>query len=717
MVDLSKVSHHKAVEEITDLICSRVQNNDRGFFRPIVAYHLMTTAATMRAHMQTLDRGEIPVNGYVIALSTSGSGKGHSMAVLENEVFGDFRKTFTDFTLPLLAENSLVKLANQRAARNGTEEDHEFDKLTKEYENTGEYLFSFDEGHPSAIKQVRDKLLMARAGSINFVVDEIGSNLEKINPAMPLFLELYDQGLAKQKLYMNTNDRKRVAQIEGKTPANMLLFGTPMKLFDGGATEDLFYSYLETGYARRSIFALGHPQPAHHGATDAEIFDALCDPGQSSKMRDWADHLASLADASMYDWHIEVPRDVGIELLSYRHDCEDRANMLPEHSEIRKAELSHRYFKALKLAGAYAFIEQADVMTTTHLYAAMKLVEESGESFQSILQRERPYMKLARYIASCDAEVTHADLLEELPFYKSGVAARNEMLTMATAWGYKQHIIIKQRYMDGVEFLSGEALERTKLSELILSHSDDFASGYTFETAEFSQLEDLVKLPDYNWTAHAFKGNHRLADNAIPGFNLAVFDIDGTASLETVHDLLEDYVFMTHTTKRHTPSDNRFRLILPINYKLKLDQEDYREFMENLIGWLPFKVDEQAAKDIARKWATNEHAKIHYNTEGQILDVLPFIPRTKRNEERRKELKELGSLSALERWFAHRFMNGDRNNQMIRFALALVDSGMDYREVESKVIQFNSKLGNGLSEDELQKTVLVTVAKKLQGSP
>src|SRR5690606_33795941 len=142
------------------------------------------------------------------------------------EVFGDFRKTFTDYTLPLLAESSLWKLAMQRAARNGTEEQEEFDKLNSEYAKTGEYLFSFDEGHPAAVKQMRDKLLMANAGSINFVVDEIGSNLEKINPTMPLFLELYDQGLAKQKLYMNTADRKRTASLVGKTPANMLLFGT-----------------------------------------------------------------------------------------------------------------------------------------------------------------------------------------------------------------------------------------------------------------------------------------------------------------------------------------------------------------------------------------------------------------------------------------------------------------------------------------------------------
>ena len=34
--------------------------------------------------------------------------------------------------------------------------------------------------------------------------------------------------------------------------------------------------------------------------------------------------------------------------------------MYPEHEEIKEAEISHRYFKALKLAGAYALVVVED---------------------------------------------------------------------------------------------------------------------------------------------------------------------------------------------------------------------------------------------------------------------------------------------------------------------------------------------------------------------
>ncbi len=716
MVDLSTIPHHRAIEEITDLICARVRNMDRAFFRPIVAYHLMVAAATMRAQVNTLDRGEIPVNGYVIALSTSGSGKGFSGNILKNEIFGDFRKTFTQYTLPHLAEASLWKHAIPRAAQKGTEEQHEFDKLSKEYENTGEYVFSFDDAHTSAVKQIRDKLLMAGVGSINFVVDEIGSNIDKISPTMAVFLELYDQGYCEPKLYMNSAERKRSIQIEGKTPANILLFGTPSKLFDGGSAEDTFYSLLNTGYARRCLFALGQPIPAHRGASDADIFDNLCNPVRAAQMQAWADHFAGLADPGKFGWTVDVPRDVGIELLAYQHRCEDLARELPETDDVRHAELIHRYFKVLKLAGAFAFVEEALTLTKDHLWAAMKLVEESGVAFQAVLRRERSYMKLARYIASCDEELTHADLTEELPFYKSGQAARAEMFADARAWGYKHHIIIKRRLVDEVEFFSGEALEETSLDRLHLAHSDHFAEGYTPEEAPFDQLDKLVTLPDYNWTAHSFEDGHRLGTKVIPGFNLAVFDIDGGVSRDAVHQLMEDYTFMTYTTKRHTPSENRFRLILPMNYRLKLTPDEYREFMKSMMTWLPFPVDQGAAIDIARKWATYEKALVQFN-HGELIDVLSFIPRTKRNEDRTKELKKLGNLDAYERWFLDKIsQDGNRNNHMLRYAMSLVDQGMSYTVIEGKVTALDARLSDPLGSEELRRTVLVTVAKRLQNT-
>ena len=716
MIDLSGVDHHPAITDIVEVLCNKTQNTEKGFFRTEAAYFLGKMAASMRATITTKDRGEIPVNIYALALATSGYGKGHSVSIIENEFMKSFQKRFMDDTFPIIAEKHLWDIANSRAVKAGTTQQEEFEKAEREFKSAGAFPFTFDSGTPPAVKQLRHKLLMSGLGSINLQIDEIGSNLIGSSDVLTLFLELFDQGMVKQKLIKNTVDNTRTEEIDGKTPTNMLLFGTPAKLLDGGQTEDQFYSFLDTGYARRCIFGHGiAAKRAHDGRTAAETYAGLIDPTNNAAIATWATVFHGLADPTMFEWKMKVDDDVGIQLLEYKMACEKAADVLPEHEEIRKAELSHRYFKALKLAGCYAFVDRSSEIDMDHIMQAILLVEESNAAFQAILNREKTYVKLAKYIADVETEVTHADLHEALPFYKSGNAARNEMMTLATAWGYKKHIIIKKRFIDGIEFYKGEKLQETDLNEMIISYSNHWAYHYQAERAPFDQLHLMTQAPETHWANHHFKNEHRSDENVLAGFNMVVIDVDGTIPIDTVHDLLKDYKFLTYTTKRHTEEANRFRLMLPINYHLELDQDEYREFMNAVMEWLPFTTDE-GANQRAKKWESFNNGTYRYNLEGEVLDVLDFIPKTSRGEAYRAQNKALESLDNLERWFAGRIQSGNRNNHMIKFALALVDSGMDLQTVSTNVHAFNKKLNSPLTEDEIDSTILVTVAKRFQRS-
>lgn len=712
MIDMTGVEHHPAIEEITEVLCNKTQNTDKGFFRTEVAYFLAKMASNMRATIVTKDRGDIPVNLYALALATSGFGKGHSVNIMENEFIRGFKKRFMEDTMAVISEKHLWDIANDRALRNGSDPQEEFESVDKEYKRAGAYPFTFDSGTPPAVKQLRHKLLLANCGSINLQIDEIGSNLIGSTDVLTLFLELYDQGIVKQKLTKNTNENVRAEEVDGKTPTNMLLFGTPSKLLDGGQTEEQFYSFLETGYARRCLFGFGqHDRKAFNSQSPEEIYQRLIQPTNNNAVNKWAAQFHKLADPAMYGWKMTVEDDVGIRLLEYKIACEKIADHMADHEEIRKAELSHRYFKALKLAGAFAFVDESNEVEMDHLMQAILLVEESGNAFQTILNREKTYVKLAKYIAAVGTEVTHADLLEALPFYKAGNAARNEMITLATAWGYKKHIIIKKSFIDGIEFFKGETLEETKLDEMIVSYGDHWAYNYLGERVPFEQLHQLTQAPGMHWANHHFKNGHRAEENVFAGFNMIVIDVDEGISLETAHALMKDYKFLTYTTKRHTDDVNRFRLILPINYVLELDSEEYKEFMNNVMGWLPFKTDE-SANQRAKKWETFDGGSYHYNFDGEILDALKFIPKTSKNEQYKQSFRQVESLDNLERWFAQRIASGNRNNQMLKYALALVDNGMSLMDVTKQVHAFNDKLNTPLPKDEIESTILVTVAKK-----
>ena len=711
MIDLTGISHHPAIEEIVEVLCNKTQNTDRGFFRVEMAYFLAKMASSMRATIVTKDRGEIPVNIYALALATSGFGKGYSVNVVETEFLKGFKKRFMEDTFPIIAEKHLWEIANDRAARNGTDQQEEFEKVEGEFKRAGAIPFTFDSGTPPAVKQLRHKLMMGNCGAINLQIDEIGSNLMGSADVLTLFLELYDQGLVKQKLTKNTAENTRGEELDGKTPTNMLLFGTPSKLLDGGQTEDQFYDMLDTGYARRCLFGIGqHSRKAHNTQTPEEIYANLTQPSNSAVIDKWATKFHRLADASMYGWRMQVEDDVGIALLTYKIECEKAADQMADHEEIRKAEISHRYFRALKLAGAFAFVDESIEVEMEHLKQAILLVEESGAAFQSILNREKTYVKLAKYIADVGTEVTHADLLEALPFYKSGNAARNEMMTLATAWGYKKHIIIKKTFTDGIEFFKGETLKETDLNEMVISYSDHWAYNYMCEKVPFDQLHVLTQSSGMHWANHHFKGGHRAEENVLVGFNMIVIDVDGGITLDTVHELMKEYKFMTYTTKRHSDEENRFRLIIPMNYYLELDSSEYKEFMNTVMAWLPFKTDE-SANQRAKKWECFD-GEYHYNMEGELLDVLGFIPKTSKNEQFKQGFQAVESLDNLERWFAQRIASGNRNNQMIKYALALVDSGMDLMSVGKQVHAFNQKLNTPLDEEEIDNTILVTVSKR-----
>jgi hypothetical protein len=709
---IDSVPYHDTAETLVDILRQRTQNNNPQFFRVLVSYHLAKIASMMRVKIATKERGVIPVNLYAINLASSGCDKGHSTSILEEHITNEFRTTYYEQTYPLVVEENLAKLATKRAYVKDADPDEMLASVTKEFECLGPLPFSFNSGTTPAVKQTRHQLLMAGIGSMCLEIDEIGSNLLGNADVLTTMLELFDVGKIKQKLTKNTKENQRSEEIDGKTPTNLNLFGTPAKLLDGSKVEQEFYSFLETGYARRCFFGYTRTAIKDLTLTPEQVYDSLTDPKSLKQVTDISTRFGQLANIVNYDKVITVSKDVSLLLIEYRMACERLSASMGEHEdEILKAEIAHRYFKALKLAGAYAFIDGDSEITEDNMYSAIKMAEESGKALNNVLKRDRNYVKLAKYIASIGHEVTHVDLTEDLPFYRGAVAHKNELIQHAITWGYKNHIIIKKSFNSGIEFLRGETLQATDLEKMRLAYSNDIATGYKNVIAPFTKLHQLTQKDNLHWINHYTEDGHRKDENIIPGFNMIVLDIDDGTSIDTIKNLMQDYTCMIHTTKRHTPAYHRFRIVLPTNYFLELDGPDFKEFMVNIFDWLPFDVD-RATGQRARKWLTH-NGHYEYLMGGKLLDALEFIPKTAKNDERKKAIMDSQSLSNLERWFVTNASNGNRNNQLLRYALMLVDTGMDFNGIRDSVLSLNSKLTNRLEKAEIDSTILVTVSKAL----
>lgn len=203
---------------------------------------------------------------------------------------------------------------------------------------------------------------------------------------------------------------------------------------------------------------------------------------------------------------------------------------------------------------------------------------------------------------------------------------------------------------------------------------------------------------------------YRSENHCIPGFNLVVLDVEKSVSLSLAMKLLKGYMGLFYTTKRHTEEDNRFRILMPLSHLVKLDKEQYKQFMLNVYDWLPFEVDRQTNQR-SRKWCTNNGD--YYYQDGELLDAMLFIPETKKQEDQQQKIIDASGLSNIERWFLLNTNSGSRNNMLIRYAFVLIDQGMSLDQITNEVTKFNNKLKDPISDAEIHSTILITVAKEI----
>ena len=700
-------------ERLVEIMQKKTQNDDPMFFRLVVAYFFCKIASMMRTHIMLPGDEHIPVNMYAINLANSGSGKGHSIRVLETKVINGFRHEFLNKTFPNIADNTLATIAARRALTNKSDPDGELALAEAEFQTCGKLLFSFDSATTPAIKQMRTLLQMAGAGSMNLEIDEIGSNMLSNTEALSSFLELFDVGQIKAKLVKNTKDNQRSEDLMDPTPTNALFFGTPAKLLDSGKVEAELDSMLVSGYGRRCFFGFSQVRISPEKLTPEELLVALNDNSDVDYLVKLSNRFALLASPTQFNTCMEMVEDVQLAFLGYRQRCQERASEFSDYQESKQAEMAHRHFKCVKLAAAYAFVDSSIYLTMDHWNQAVALTEESGQAFHNILQRDKAYAKLAKYIAGSETQLTQADLVEELPLYRGSKYEKAEMMDLAISYGYKNGIYIK-REMDGdsIEFFSGKALTETNLDSMIISYSQKITEGYKNTRIPFEQLHTLVDAVDYHWVAQHLKSGYRKDDNIIMGCNLAVIDVDGGASLDTAQLLLEDYRYIMHTTKRHTDDAHRFRIIFPLTHEVQLGSKEYKGFMTNIYNWLPLECDVQT-NDRARKWMTNK-GKFWYN-DGELLDALQFIPQTKKAEQRRKTYITQATLSHLERWFVNKIdIDGSRNTQLFYYACHLISNlNHDIGSVTNNVMALNKKLSTPLDEEEILRTIIQSAQKKI----
>ena len=79
--------YHPLSEKLVEILQTKTLNYNPMFFRVQVAYYMGLVAGQMRASIKGwTSKKPIPINVYALNLSISGTGKGQSSTILEQEV-------------------------------------------------------------------------------------------------------------------------------------------------------------------------------------------------------------------------------------------------------------------------------------------------------------------------------------------------------------------------------------------------------------------------------------------------------------------------------------------------------------------------------------------------------------------------------------------------------------------------------------------------------
>lgn len=191
-MNLENYPYNPLVERIVKIMMCKTQNYDPHFFRTQTNFFLTLVPSNLNVKIKCELTGTIPVNMYAISLMPSGSGKGFSTHILEHDILSGFIEEFTRNIFPKKAELSLELEASRRSANSGLPLNEVTSALHKEFKMYGSYVFFFDSATAPAVKQVRNKLLLAKSGALNLITDEIGLNLSNNTEVLTTLLELFD---------------------------------------------------------------------------------------------------------------------------------------------------------------------------------------------------------------------------------------------------------------------------------------------------------------------------------------------------------------------------------------------------------------------------------------------------------------------------------------------------------------------------------------------
>jgi len=679
------------INKMTEVLCGKDAPNDlKHYMRILSLFGVAIVANGVRAKVLVpTDGGLIPPNVYGIAIAGSGLSKSRSLRYVEDLFIKD-------------AMVRIKKYAEMRAEELDPFELESISKLTKEGVTLSPIYKSATDSAVGAIRSIMD---IFNVYSVNIALDEIGSVLVKeYDMLSDTLLNAFDHGILKPNLRRTTG----VKPTQKPVPHNMMMFGSPTLLFEGRAeTEKLFFDLLQAGMTRRSLFAMVTSHVNHY---------TLVNEGQTAiDIKNISQTMEYIADKYV-DYVLQLDDNARRLYIEAEITGKEESEKVSKYKPLEMVYTQNKHWLALKISALIAMADRSERINVRHFQEALDIVTESFTHLENVVNRPEKYELIVDWLCERNGEESEYTLTQELPFY-SDIKSKKTFWELSKGYAYCNNITLSIEDRQNITFYSAKGKVKTDIdAPMIFSMSGDITEGFVAnEKITWKEMHKVVTRDGLQYSAHRFKNGYRKKDNVITSFSLLILDVDGGTPLEVAKIVLSDFTHMIATTKSHQKDKNgvvadRYRILIPMEYTLDLNAEQYQKFMRNVMDDLPIELD-VACSDIARFFygSTGEY---WYN-DGVLMNCDKYVANTGESENYRKSGNALSkkNISGISQYIIRNQHSG-RNNALVRLALLLMDSGYTHDECKQEIERVNRQFDNPLSESELRKTIFKTIERR-----
>jgi hypothetical protein len=554
----------------------------------------VTFASMFRCNIE-VGLSKIPTNAITFILSNSGTSKDRTVRAIRN-CFKTGYKAIDDFR-NLSERNRCLRACNKGKLPDpedieGIESSKEYQKI---YRKPPEIFcaLSTHEGFIYHLNQIEDSEL--GAGCI--YSGEIGAEIRSNNLTEELFkllAEIYDTGYKELKIIKDVANRNRTIQ---NLAVSALFVSDPNLILYDASIRNKFKNEFVSKLSRRVFFCYNSEARSIDSFTTKEEYlsKILSDSGTQDKLimelQDTFKQVANKNIATLIKKPLKMSAEMKEDFYLYLRYCELEAESLnPQLYKLAKLSIEHARWRALKLSGAFAIMDNSQVIQRKHFIQAVaycELLKPDTIAFEDEMNKF-PFEYFYDYMVAMEREnksrtrIIDAKKLGFIDYtddksLNTFLAEVNDVNSDTIFIIDNREILMTRTDINRTFMVSGKRTEGVKKEDRY-AH---VANGLKYHDAgTFSKLSFLLSS-DIAYSPFKFDKGIRRNDNITSQTAWICLDIDNNANL-SVHEAHEQMSIYNHHIALTSDVSNlySYRILLELDRDIDIPPEKWRKFME-----------------------------------------------------------------------------------------------------------------------------------------